>query len=308
MSLFRSLTATQRGIVIALLSAVVFGLWPPAVRGIYQEGGNPSFALIVTTWVRTLGLTVFCFATGKRVFASSKDIRIALTGAFFQSASIIALFVALNFVAGPVVIIILFSHTLMLLLFMAMRGEVKLDIVTCATTAAALGGLVLVLDIFHQKTEGSIVGYCLAFTAALATVSRLYVFGKQVAEKHPIVVGAEIYLVTACLVSLLALYDVPHAPHTLVGLGYTTLGSVVLTLGTFGMFYGISLLGSFRWSLLLKLEPIFTALFSALILGEFLKTSQYLGICVVIASLVTYQAFDSRRKARLEAQKQMLSQ
>lgn len=307
MKLFSSLTATQRGIAISIASAVVYGLWPVSVRGIYQEDGNASFALITTLLVRTLSMVGFCLIARKKLFASRKGIQDALTGGISQAICLVALFSALKLVSGPIVIIIVFTHTLMLLLFMVARRETKMDLPTFVSSATALTGLAFVLDVFSSHAASGLIGYGLAFIAALATVSRIYVFGKQTAERHPIVVGAECFVIASCCVALVMLYEQPVPPHSFKGWSFTALGSLSLTLGTFGMFYGISLLGAFRWSMFGKLEPIFTSLFSALLIGETLKLSQYLGIGIVIASLVAYQVADSRKKARIEAQKQMLA-
>lgn len=306
-NLFRSLTVTQRGIVIAVLSAIVFGLWPPALRGVYQDGGNASFTIIVVTWVRGLSMAAFCAMTRRALFSTRKETKEAFIGGIYQAVSLIAAFEALHYIPGPIMIIILLSHTLMLLLFLAIRKEIELHFVTLAATVSALGGLALVLDIAHQDTSGSLLGIGLAFFSAVAIVSRAYVYGKQTAERHPIVVGAENFLFAAILCLPIALYEFPRGPATLEGYALMAVGSVASSLGMFGMFYGISLLGAFRWSLYIKLEPIFTSLFSAWLIGETLKASQYLGIAVVVASLVAYQVADSRRKARLEAQKQILA-
>ena len=109
-------------------------------------------------------------------------------------------------------------------------------------------------------------------------------------------VGAETFLATAVFMMVALFYDMPHVPVLLAGYGYALMGCVSLTVGTFAMFYGISLLGAFRWSLFLKLEPVFTALFSALFLGETLTLHQYAGIAVVVGSLALYQIIEHRRK------------
>jgi hypothetical protein len=49
-------------------------------------------------------------------------------------------------------------------------------------------------------------------------------------------------------------------------------------------------------SLFAKTEPIFTTLFSIWILSEGLKTSQYLGMVLVIGSLMVHQFLSHRKK------------
>jgi drug/metabolite transporter (DMT)-like permease len=204
---------------------------------------------------------------------------------------------ALERLPGPLVIIIFFTHTLMLLFYMAWRGEIKLDAVTVLTTLMALTGLSLVLDLWHQKSSAELWGIALAFGAAVTAVIRLYVYGHQVRTRHPVTVGAESFLIAAALRLCVLLFGKPVAPATLTGAGYAVLGCVAMALGTFGMFYGIMMLGSFRWSLYAKMEPVLTALFSALLIGEMLKPAQYGGMAVVLGSLILYQIVDGRKNA-----------
>lgn len=214
----------SRGLKIALMSAVVFGIWPASMRGMYAEGGNAVFALLITTWVRALALAGFCVMTRRLLFQTRTDTRNAITGGFAQAVAMLALCAALTLLPGPLVIIILFSHTLMLLFYMAWRGEVRLDRFTVLTTIVALAGLALALDVIHAQSASNITGYSLAFLAAIATVARLYVYGHQTQARHPIIVGAENFLAAAAFTLPALFFSVPHAPASFVGYAYLLLG------------------------------------------------------------------------------------
>jgi drug/metabolite transporter (DMT)-like permease len=285
----------RTGMIVAMIAGVLFGLFPASLRASYLEGATSAFAIILTTWVRALSMTAFCAATRTPLFPTRSIAKQAVVGGFFQCISIFGIVGALAYIPGPLVIIIVFSHTLMLLFFMAWRGEIKLDIVNIATTVIALIGLSMVLDIWHTQAHAKLIGMALAFMSALATVSRLYVYEHQTKDRNPIAVGAENFLVAAVLSFGIMFFQPPHAPTSLVGYLYTAAGCVSLTGGTFCMFYGISLLGSFQWSLFSKIEPVFTAIFSVLILKEVLAVYQYAGIAIVIGSLLAYQIIRQRQ-------------
>ncbi len=291
----RFLTPDRVGLIIAVFAAITYGFWPTAVRGMYAYGANPVFALIVITWARGLSMGAFCLLTRNRIFATREDIRQGITGGVFQAITVICVYIALTFISGPLMIIIIFSHTIMLLFYMAWRKEIKLDTFTVLITLIALAGLSLVLDLWHKQPVTNLIGILLSFVAALATVTRLYVYGKQTQERHPLVVGAENFLTAALLVSFTALYEMPHAP-SIEGWSYVVFGCVAYCAATAAMFYGISLMGSFRWSLYAKMEPIFTSLFSAYFLKEILAPRQYMGVLVVLGSLALYQIVEQRRK------------
>lgn len=284
------------GILIAVACAVVFGLWPSCVRAAYADGANPAFAILVTTVARASSLWFFCLFTHKPVFATRQDSGLALRGGFFQAVGMMSAIAAMSYVPGPVAITITFSHTIMLLFFLAWKGETKLDAATIITTAVALAGLTFVLNLWSTTGRLSPVGIALSFASALATMSRLYVFGHMTKTRNPAVVGAETFLVAMAFVLLTILFTAPQAPGSLAGWGWAVLGSLSLSAGTFGMFYSIALIGSFQFSLLLKMEPVFTALFALLLIGEKLNPGQYAGIAAVIGSLGAYQVMDYRRK------------
>jgi drug/metabolite transporter (DMT)-like permease len=291
----------QRGTIVALGSAIILGLYPAAIRYVYADGGNVMFMMLCCTWARALLPGLYCLVTRQKIFQSRLDTRHALMGGIFQAISTITVFGGFLFLPGPLVMIILYSHTLMFLFFTAWKGETKLDKITVATTVMALAGLTLVLDIWHRQGEAHLIGIALATTAAVATVSRLYVYGKQMQNRNPSAVGVENFLVVGVIITFGAFIFSPHLPHSVIGYYYAAAGSASLALGTFGMFYGIALMGAFRWSLFLKLEPVFTALFSFLILGEILKPLQYLGMAVVLGSLATYQVCSHLQAMRIKA-------
>lgn len=285
------------GLIITLGAAVAFGIWPPAARAVYADGGNAVLVALTSMWMRAIAMGGFCLITDRRMFKNRADTWQGIIGGIFQALAVISLYKSTEYLPGPVAIIINFSHTIMLLFFMAWRGEIKLNKITVYSTLSALIGLSFVVDLWHPQPGTTWIGIAYAFFGALTTVSRLYVFGRQTQERHPIIVGAESFITAAFLLLPIMAFQMPSFPQHAAGWGFLLLGSTASILGTFGMFYGISLLGSFRYSLFLKLEPVFTALFSVWFIHEFLKPQQYVGMVMVLASLVTYQILEQRKKA-----------
>ena len=277
------------GIFLAMVVAMLFGMYPPSIRGLYADGGNITFAIIVAACARASILTCHCLLTKKPMFQTREDIIQAMIGGVCQAFSGCATMVALSFTPAPIVIMVIFTHTLMLLFFMIWKGEVKLDSVTLTTTVAALVGLSFVLDIWHTQSAKNLWGIAIAFGAALSTVGRMYVYGRQTRERNPAVVGAENLLMAAIFTLPVMWVQIPHAPASAAGYGWAALACSASALAAFLMFYGISFMGSFRWSLFSKAEPIFTALFSVILIHEILKPYQYAGMVIVAGSLIVYQ-------------------
>ncbi len=298
LSLFVKNHPRKTGVITAILASAVFGLYPATSRAVYADGGNAAAVILATAWARGLGLALYCLFARQRIFQTREDNKQAVIGGFFQACSNLGIFLALLYIPGPLVIIIVFTHTLMLLFYMAWRGEIKLDFLNIATTIVALLGLSFVLDIWHVQAKAHWIGMGLAFISALATVSRLYVYGHQTQVRPPIAVGAENLLVAAFLLLAVALFQAPHFPDTFMGNVYVAESCLSLTLGSFLMFWGISLLGSFQYSLMCKIEPVFTALFSVFLLNEVLGLYQYIGMALVLGSLAAYQIVCQKRRAK----------
>ncbi len=282
------------GILVAIGASLVYGLYPACSQRAYQEEASVTFVILFTTFVRALSLAFAARVSGEAVFPRGRELSWMLSGGFFQSLSIVGIIWSLKFIPGPITVTVIFTHTLMLLLFLAVRREIRLNTNSVSSTLFALLGVTLVVDVWGLPVDPR--GLALAFLGALATASRLYVFGKQVQAFHPAVVGARVFSAAFLFLLALCFLELPTLPETGSGMWWATLAAVSLSLGSFGTFYGIALIGSFPFSLMSKMEPIATALFSYLLLEETLKGAQYIGIALVIANLVSYQWFELRRK------------
>ena len=245
----------NRGILLAIASAIVYGLYPPAARAVYAAGGNPMFMIVATALSRALGLGFYCALSRKPLFQTREDTKQAVIGGFFQALSILAIFASLVYLPGPVMIIVLYTHTLMLLFFMAWRGDVKLDAVSFGAAIIALGGLSLVLDVWHPGRL-SLIGLGLALVGAVTTMGRLYVYGHLTKSRNPAVVGAEAFIIAALFILALLFFSPVHVPVSSKGYVFALLGCLSLVAGTFFFFYSVSMIGSFQFSLLCKIEPI----------------------------------------------------
>ena len=285
-----------RGIIIAIISAAIFGLYPPTAKLAYADGANATFMILATTFCRAISLSIYCLVKGQRILPTAGKFGSVFKGGFFQALSIFGIIASLVFLPGPVMIIIMFSHTIMLLFYLAYKREILLTPVTVCSTLCALLGLSFVLDVWSQDSNLSLIGIALAFTAAVATMSRLYIFGKLTLELPPAVVGAQTFTMAFIFTLLLMFFEMPMAPETSEGFFWAFICCASLSTATFGMFFGIALLGSFRWSLFVKCEPIFTAIFSVILLHEVLQLSQYFGMLLVLISLVSYQLLENRNK------------
>ncbi len=289
----------HKNILIPIASAFMFGMYPAAAQLAYKHGANPLFLILISTFCRAASLVIFSGLRGHRLLPErGSPVKATVLAGFLQAVSIFGIITSLLYLPGPVMIVIVFTSTTMLLLLLVIRGETSLDGITVLSTIGAFIGVALVVDVLNSSSDLPIIGLSLAFLAALATTFRIYIFGKEVARLNPGVAGARIFSVTLLFTLLLLFNDTPTLPTTLFGWSGIILASISLCLGTFGMFYGISAVGTFEFSLFVKLEPVFTSLFAWLILGQILSITQYAGIVLVIGSLMLYNVYKFQQRKK----------
>lgn len=277
------------GLIVSVLSAIAFGLYPAATQKAYAQGANPSYLIVSTTLLRALFLYLLCISQSKSLALKKENRKQILMAGFFQSLSIFGILGSVVYLPGAVTIVITFTHTIMLLLFTSYKRGEKLSPLAIGVSLATLFGVGLVVDVWSFEGSMHPVGLSLAGLSAIATTARLYLFESQLKKTDASVVGAQIFFVTLIFTLMLWFFIPPHLPQSIAGHIWVMLASASLVLGTVGMFYGIKLIGGFEFSLYTNLEPIFTAFFSFLLLGEILSLHTYLGLLIVVASLVFYK-------------------
>lgn len=277
------------GVIVAFITAMIFGLHPSASRAAYADGANIPFVLLLTTFIRTIFLSGVCYGTGNKLLADKGHRRWSALAGLFQALAMFGIIGGVSYLPGPLIIISLYTCPLFLLLFLVFKGEERFTMIALAAIVLVLSGASMVLEVWNITSGSNAIGLAFAVLGIGATVGRMYIYGQQVKIRNPMVVGAEAMGIAFLLLISLVFWQIPIPPQTVEGWGWVLASSMSLSLGSIGMLYGIALCGTFRWSILNKMEVIFTALFAVLLLGEGLSLIQYAGMAIVIGSLVTYQ-------------------
>lgn len=284
------------GVAITIFTAFAFGFYPPIARLVYLDGANPTFMILATVFARALGMLIACKMTGQKLYMPRSIHWPLLTAGILQCVTMVCMFFSIMFLPGPVVIIIVFSYTIFLLLFLMIKGERKFDMVTIMSAVVALLGLALVVDLWSNLNVLKITGILLAFAAAFSDLFKIYILEHQLKSKPPTLLGAQV-LSIATLFCLLLIPTAPPVPPT-SSIGYigALVACLTMAIANLAMFVSIAKIGAFQYSMLSKLEPIFTAILSVLIVRDILTVDQYIGMAIVIISLVYFQSYETKRK------------
>src|SRR5215510_5850916 len=211
------------------------------------------------------------------------------------TGNIFGLFKAFELMEVPVAVLTYFTYPLLTGLAAAATGLEKLTLRDFLAALAAFAGLALIIG--ANPGGVVVVGVVAALGAACCRVVILLVTRSSL-------VGTDARLITwYSLVVSTALFTVfsvatwnwqPPANalgwFAVVGLGVTT------TLGILAVYVSAKRIGPFRTALIMNLEPLFTAIGSAIFLGEVLNAFQVLGGGIMLLALVKFQRWSLARQ------------
>ncbi len=204
------------------------------------------------------------------------------------AGNVFLLFKAFETVEVPIAILTYFVYPLLTGLAAAASG---LEIITWRGAAAAIAAFVgLALMIGAHPTTLAVGGILAALGAALCRVVVLL-------ATRALLAGADALRITwyallsSTVVFIIAALAAANwqPPATPTGWLALVALSLAVTTGLIGVFASTARIGPFRTALFMNLEPLLTAIGSALFLGEVLTPLQALGGGVMLAALVMFQ-------------------
>jgi drug/metabolite transporter (DMT)-like permease len=136
----------------------------------------------------------------------------------------------------------------------------------------------------------ALAGVAFAFGSAICRTAILLITRATLQDADPQITTWYTILASTALFALVALatwnWQGPYGTG-----GWTALMgvSVGTTIGILALFTSIKRIGPFRTALVMFLEPLFSTIFSAPMLGEVITPVQALGGAVMLAALVSFQ-------------------
>jgi drug/metabolite transporter (DMT)-like permease len=212
----------------------------------------------------------------------------ALIGGVLFAGNVFLLFKAFEVIEVPIAILTYFVYPLLTGLAAAASG---LERVTWRGAAAALAAFLgLALMIGAHPTTLATVGILAALGAALCRVVILLVTRAQLSGADPLRI-TWYSLLSSTAVFLVAVLATGNwqPPATTSGWLALVVLSVAVTTGLLGVFASTVRIGPFRTALFMNLEPLLTAIGSALFLAQVLTPLQVLGGSTMLAALVMFQ-------------------
>jgi probable blue pigment (indigoidine) exporter len=204
------------------------------------------------------------------------------------AGNVFLLFKAFEVVEVPIAILTYFVYPLLTGLVAAASGLERVTWRGAAAAVAAFLGLALMIGA-HPTTLAT-VGIVAALGAALCRVVILLVTRALLSGAEPLRI-TWYSLLSSTAVFLVAVLATGNwqPPATTSGWLALVVLSVAVTTGLLGVFASTVRIGPFRTALFMNLEPLLTALGSALFLAQVLTPLQALGGGIMLAALVMFQ-------------------
>jgi DME family drug/metabolite transporter len=299
-----------RGYIYIAASAFLWGiaanLGRAAFTGRLLPGGaalRPINPLILSqsrvTFSFLVLLVALIFSRGWRQLAiPASDLgRFFLLGVFGVAASNYLYYLAIQRTNVATAIILQYTAPVWVLLYTVVRGFQKATGRRTLAVALAVAGIALVIGIFHG---GGLQLDPIGVTAALLAA---FSFAFYNVGGHSILARYDRWIVLLyVLVSASAFWMVVNPPWRVVAAHYSgtqwiflMVFSLVSVLGPFSFYFaGLQHLEPTRAIVVSCLEPVFSILLAALLLGEVLRPAQTAGILLVLVAIVVVQLPDKK--------------
>jgi drug/metabolite transporter, DME family len=253
-----------------------------------------------TTFSLLVLLSVLTVSKGwGRIRVPARDLACCLVlGVLGVAVSNYFYYVAIQRTNVAIAIILQYTAPVWVLIYVVLRGRQRLTLQRIAAVAMALLGIVLVIDILGRPNGRFRLNLYGIFAALLASFS----FAFYNIAGHSILARYDRWRVlTWTLFAASAFWLIINPPWKIVAAHYTAAAwiflfvfSMISVLGAFSLYFlGLQFLEPSRAIIASCLEPVFSIVLAALLLGEVLRPIQMLGIGCVLAAILIVQRPDS---------------
>jgi len=204
-------------------------------------------------------------------------------------------YVAIQRTNVAIAIVLQYTAPVWVLLYVVLRGQQKLTGQKFAAVALALVGIALVIDILKLRSGANLRWDLYGIVAALlASFSSAFynVAGHDILARYDRWRVLLWTLAAACAFWLVVNppWKIAQAHYVPAQWSFLFIFSMLSVLGPFSFYFlGLQYLEPSSAIIASCLEPVFSILLAALLLGEGLRPIQLLGICFVLASIVIVQ-------------------
>ncbi len=273
------------GAAMVVLSTIAIAIVPTFTKLAF-DGGSNTLTVVMARSILTVALTWFVMVVlGQSLRLGRTPLLISLATGVFYAVMLYGFLGAVAFIPVNTVILIYFTHPLLVGLVAARLGHEVISAKMVGALIAAFAGLGLAVGLSFASFN--LAGIALA---ALSSVTCVFVVvGNGRAMKQAGSLAVIFYMMLSASITLalpLLAFGTIALPETLsgwIGFGGVAVG---YTVGTLAFFCAVPILGAVRSTMISNIEPLLGIIFALVILGERVSPLQGVGIALVLASIV----------------------
>ena len=281
----QSYAKKNKGPVFAVLSSLCYGLNNPLAALAAQNGIPTTFSVLSRATFMFLISLIFAI-TGKLNFKIPNDVRLHVIIMAITTALINLCYVgSINFISVSLAAIIFFTFPVQILLVSIIKGSQNIRTSDVIIFAVVFTGLIFVIVPDFNNIDP--FGVLLAGLSSVSATFLYFAAGVASRKLSPIILGFWVHLF---VLPVLAVSFLILSPHVEINELSSSLPVLIMSLCYVGAYYFQMLSLKFTSVLISGLffntEPLLTAVAAALILGERLLFSQYIGGILIFVSLI----------------------
>jgi drug/metabolite transporter (DMT)-like permease len=287
------------GVAYVVASALCFGAMPVFARMAYADGVDPRTLLLLRFTIAAAVVWVI-FAARRASLPRGRGLALLVgMGGVGYAGQAFAYFTALTVASAGLVALLLYLYPVLVALLSWAVLRHPLSRLQLVAMALALGGSLLTIG---RAGDGSPLGVGLGLLAALIYSVYILVGARLPADVTPTASTAVVTTSAAVVYAALAAVGGVHLPVTAGGwLGVVAVAVVGTVMAIAFFLAGLERLGPVRSSIYSTLEPAFTLLLAAALLGEQVTPARLAGGALILAAVLLLARADLARAAAGEA-------
>lgn len=276
-----------KGAFLVLFSAFGFGLMPVFALYAYGKGINVSTLLFLRFSLAGLVFLAYIIFKYRRIKLTASDVlNLFFLGGVCYTLQATFYLTAVRHISPSLTALLLYTYPIVVMAVSSRLDRQRPPRSTLVSVAVSFLGVLLILG----TSYGAINATGILFAVSASLVYSVYiVYGNRVIKSiPPLVTSAFVSVFAAVGVYLLSRFTGGISFSFGAGAWLSVFGlaffSTIVAILSF--FRGLELLGPTRSSILSMMEPVFTVIFSLLLLNDVLTPAQFAGGVAVLAGAV----------------------
>jgi drug/metabolite transporter (DMT)-like permease len=276
-----------KGAVLSLLSALGFGLLPIFALFAYQGNISVTTLLLIRFSLTAVLLFIYVFIKFKRISLTKKDwLALLILGGICYTLQSRLYFTSVKYISSSLAVLLLYTYPIIVTALSFFLDKEKITMKMGVSLSISFAGLIMILGTSIGKVNG--LGILMALGASFIYSTYIILGNRILKRMPPLVASAFIALFSAIGILILGSFTDGISFRFETTVWFPIVGLVLFStvLAMLFFFRGMELLGPAKASIISMIEPVFTAIFSTILLSDHLTIFQLIGGAIVLTGSI----------------------